>query len=148
VEHLSGATFYGRLLTLHTNIRLGWKRIVGDIHFSFLRKFIYYRQKKFYDIGPWLEKLVRNKRSSLFAESVNNKHKSLKPLVSGPTRRGSSRNSTPREGHWTSATTRWWSRSRRRKIWCRCHKTFFLCHWWWGLIGQRVCPWKPFPAKS
>ncbi len=31
---------------------------------------------------------------------------------------------------------------------CQCYKTFCLHHWWWGLISQRVCPWKPFPVRS
>ncbi len=38
---------------LPTNIRLGWKRNVDDKHSSLLRKFANYRQKKFYNIGPW-----------------------------------------------------------------------------------------------
>ncbi len=38
---------------LPTNIRLGWKRNVGEKHSSLLRKFANYRQKKFYNIGPW-----------------------------------------------------------------------------------------------
>ncbi len=29
VKHLSGAPFYGRFLTLTTNIRLGWKGLPG-----------------------------------------------------------------------------------------------------------------------
>ncbi len=53
MKHLSGAPLYGRLLALPTNIRLGWKRNVGDKHSSLLQKFINYGQKKFYNIGPF-----------------------------------------------------------------------------------------------
>jgi hypothetical protein len=52
VKHLSAASFYGRLLALPTNIRLGWKRNAGDKHSSLLRKFVNYGQKKFHNIGP------------------------------------------------------------------------------------------------
>jgi hypothetical protein len=52
VKHLSGAPFYGRLLALPTNIRLGWKRNVGDKHSSLLPKFVTYGRKKFYNVGP------------------------------------------------------------------------------------------------
>jgi hypothetical protein len=53
VKHISGASFYGGLLALPTNIRLGWKRNVGDKHSSLLQKFINYGQKKFYNFGAW-----------------------------------------------------------------------------------------------
>jgi len=56
VKHLSGAPVYGRLLALPTNIRLGWKRYVGDKHSSLLRKFVNYGQKFFYNIGPCIIK--------------------------------------------------------------------------------------------
>ncbi len=52
MKHIAGAPFYGRLLALPTNIRLGRKRNVGDKHSSLLQKFINYGQKKFYNIGP------------------------------------------------------------------------------------------------
>jgi hypothetical protein len=32
------------------------------------------RTEKFYNIGPWLERHVGSKRSSLFAESVSDEH--------------------------------------------------------------------------
>ncbi len=55
--YLSGAPkrsspFYGRLLPLPTNIRLGWKSLPGNKHFSFLRTLVNYGRKKFYNIGP------------------------------------------------------------------------------------------------
>jgi hypothetical protein len=53
MKNLSYAPLQGRLLALPTNIRLGWKRNAGDKHSSFFRKFVNYRQKKFYNIGPW-----------------------------------------------------------------------------------------------
>ncbi len=52
MKHLSGAPFYGRLLALPTNIRLGWKRNVSDKHSSLLRKFVKYGQKSFITLGP------------------------------------------------------------------------------------------------
>ncbi len=48
MKHLSGAPFYGRLLALPTNIRLGWKRNVSDKHSSLLRKFVNYGQKQLF----------------------------------------------------------------------------------------------------
>ncbi len=37
------------------NIRLGWKTWRGK-HSSLLRTFVNYDHKKFYNIGPWLQK--------------------------------------------------------------------------------------------
>jgi len=39
MNHLLGAPLYGRLKTLSTNIRLGWKAW-QDKHYSLLRKFV------------------------------------------------------------------------------------------------------------
>jgi hypothetical protein len=52
VKQLSGATFQGRLLASSTIIRLRLlKRLARDKHTSFLRKFVNYGQKKFYNFG-------------------------------------------------------------------------------------------------
>jgi hypothetical protein len=44
----------GRLLTLPTNIRLGWKKLGRDKRFSLLQKFVTYGSKKLYNTGPCL----------------------------------------------------------------------------------------------
>ncbi len=61
MKHLSGAPFYGRLLALPPNIRLGWKRNVGDRYSSLLRKFVNYGQKKvFFTLGPDIFVVIRD----------------------------------------------------------------------------------------
>ncbi len=52
MKHLTGAPFYGRQDALPTNIRLGWKRNVGDKHSSLLRKSVNYICKTLYSTGP------------------------------------------------------------------------------------------------
>ncbi len=48
--------FHSRLLTLLTNIRLGWKGFIKDKHYSLLRTFRQYGHKKFITLGPNLIK--------------------------------------------------------------------------------------------
>jgi hypothetical protein len=73
VKHLSGVPFYGRLLTLPTNIRLGWKGLPGIKCSSLLRKFISYGRKKFYTI-------VARSEAEIF-EETNKRLKSCKDAV-------------------------------------------------------------------
>jgi hypothetical protein len=51
VNPLSGALLYGRLLASPANIKLGWKGLQGT---NALAYSVNYRQKKFYNIGPWI----------------------------------------------------------------------------------------------
>jgi hypothetical protein len=48
VKLLWGAPLYGRLLTLPSNIEIGWKRLAIDKNSSLLKTFVNY--KKFCDI--------------------------------------------------------------------------------------------------
>jgi hypothetical protein len=63
VKHLSGAPLYGRHLVLSTNIRLGWKSLLGSKHYSLIGSFINYKEN--------LEKPVGNIHCSLLSLFIN-----------------------------------------------------------------------------
>ncbi len=50
MEHLSDASFLGKLLVLPANVRLDWKVIARDKHSSLLGLIICNEEKKFYKI--------------------------------------------------------------------------------------------------
>ncbi len=58
MEHLSDASFLGKLLVFPPNVRLDWKVIASYKHSSLLRKSVNYAGKKFHNIGPRMTTLV------------------------------------------------------------------------------------------
>jgi hypothetical protein len=65
VKHLSGAPLYGRLFDLPTNIRPRLERLARDKHSTLLQKFVNYSHKKFYRIGSGGNKATVTKFYSL-----------------------------------------------------------------------------------
>ncbi len=55
-----------------TNNRLGWKGLPEASTLAYYET-VTYSRKKFYSIVPWLKILVKDKRSSLFYQNMNNK---------------------------------------------------------------------------
>jgi len=53
LDHLSGASFLGKLLALPANVRLDWKVIVRYKHSSLFGLVISNEGKKFYNIDTW-----------------------------------------------------------------------------------------------
>jgi hypothetical protein len=53
LEHLSDASFLGKLLVLPTNVRLDWKEIARYKHSSLFGLIISNKGKKFYNIDTW-----------------------------------------------------------------------------------------------
>ncbi len=56
-EHLSYASFLGKLLVLPANERLDWKVIARYIHYSLFGLIISNEEKKFYNIDTWCQAL-------------------------------------------------------------------------------------------
>ncbi len=57
MEHLSDASFLGKLLVLPAYVRLGWKVIARYKHFSLFGLVISNKEKKFFNIGFKVTKL-------------------------------------------------------------------------------------------
>jgi hypothetical protein len=57
LEHISDASFLGKLLVLPANVRLDWKEIASYKHSSLFGLVISDKGKKFYNIGPWTSTL-------------------------------------------------------------------------------------------
>ncbi len=55
LEHLSGASFLGRLLVLPANVRLDWKVIARYKHSSLFGLVISNEGKQFYNIDTWCQ---------------------------------------------------------------------------------------------
>jgi hypothetical protein len=53
VEHLSDASFLGKLLVLPANVRLGWKGIASYKRSSLFGLSISIAEKEFYNIDTW-----------------------------------------------------------------------------------------------
>ena len=53
LEHLSDASFLGKLLVLPANVRLYWEVIVRYKYSSLFGLVIRDKEKRFYNIGPW-----------------------------------------------------------------------------------------------
>ncbi len=53
LEHLSDASFLGKLLVLPTNFRLDWKEIARYKHSNLFGLIVSNEVKKFYDIDTW-----------------------------------------------------------------------------------------------
>jgi hypothetical protein len=53
LEHLSNASFLGKLLALPANVRLDWKAIVRYKHSSLIGLIVSNEGKKFYNIDTW-----------------------------------------------------------------------------------------------
>jgi hypothetical protein len=53
------------------------EKLARDKQSSLFRKFINYRQNKFYNIGPWPQNHARSKHSSLFCRSVSDDEEKL-----------------------------------------------------------------------
>ncbi len=58
-EIVSGAPLLGRLLALPTKHKIRLERLARDKRSSLLPKFVNYVRKKFYDIGPQVISFVR-----------------------------------------------------------------------------------------
>jgi hypothetical protein len=79
VKQLSDAAFYGRLLGLPTNLRLGWKSLAGSTTLAFYEN-SQIKAVKSYHIGPWaciIKRITaviygfRNKLECLFLASLS-----------------------------------------------------------------------------
>jgi hypothetical protein len=70
VKQCSVAPLLGGLLALPASIRLGWKSLPGT-NASLLQKFVNHGQKEFYNIGPKLERLAKEKHSTLLQKLIN-----------------------------------------------------------------------------
>jgi len=53
LEHISHASFLGKLLVLPANVRLGWEGIANYKHSSLFGLVVSDEGKKFYNIDPW-----------------------------------------------------------------------------------------------
>jgi hypothetical protein len=72
-EHLSDASFLGKLLLLPPNVRLDWKVIVRYKHSSLFGLVVSNERKKFYDIDTWSVTLMMyfSPGKGLLASSTN-----------------------------------------------------------------------------
>jgi len=60
LEHLSDASFLGKLLALPANVRLDWKVIVRYKHSSLFGLIVSNEGKNFFNIDTWLCDIQRN----------------------------------------------------------------------------------------
>ncbi len=54
LEHLPDASFRGKLQVLQTNVRLDWKVIARNKHFSLFGLIVSNEGNKFYNIDTWV----------------------------------------------------------------------------------------------